>query len=93
MTLPSFVFGWLIATVCGLLFHFIRGGSLSRLILYLFTAWGSFFIGHFVAEWLDWHLLRMGTINLFPALLSTILGLVAASVLVGPEYKRPKQEK
>ena len=88
MTVPAIYFSLLIASGLGLLFHLIRGGSLGRLILYLAAAWIAFMAGHFVAEWLDWHLLRVGSINLFAAVLAAVIGLLAAGFLAGPERSR-----
>ena len=88
MTMPGIYFSLLVASGLGLLFHLIRGGSLGRLILYLAAAWITFMAGHFVAEWLDWHLVRVGPINLFAALLAAVIGLFAASLLAGPERTR-----
>lgn len=85
MTSQSAFLGLLIATLCGLLFHLIRGGGLSRLGLYVVTAWVAFFAGHFVGNWLRWTALRIGPLNLLPALLATVLGLLAATFLAGRE--------
>ena len=93
MTLPSLLLGLLIASASGFLFHLIRGGSAARILLYLITAIGAFFIGHFLSELIDWHLMRVGTLNLFPALLATVIGLIAASVLAGPETARRRKRK
>ena len=93
MTAPGFYFSLLIASGLGLVFHLIRGGSLGRLVLYLAAAWIAFMAGHLVAEWLDWHLLRVGPINLFAALLAAIIGLSAASLLAGPERTRRRTSK
>jgi hypothetical protein len=91
MTIPGIFLGMIISSLCALLFHVLRGGKFSRFILYTVTAWISFFLGHLIGQWLDWHLLRLGTINLFPALLATFVGLFASGVLAGPEY--PKRQK
>lgn len=86
MTTQSAFLGLLIATLCGLLYHLIRGGGLSRLGLYLVTAWVAFFTGHLVGNWLRWTALRVGPLNLLPALVATVLGLIAANVLAGGEH-------
>lgn len=93
MTIPSLLLGLLLASASGFLFHLIRGGRIPRLLLYLITAWGAFFIGHFISEVLDWRFMRVGTLNLFPALLATFIGLLAASVLAGPESARRRNRK
>jgi|Deesub1362A_J573_1020465.scaffolds.fasta_scaffold05372_4 hypothetical protein len=89
MTAPAALYGLIIASICGFAFHFIRGGGLSRLLLYLATAWLSFFTGHFVGEWLNWRLARFGPLNLFPAVLAAIIGMLLASFLAGPEKGKP----
>lgn len=85
MNLPALFLGSILAVLCGLLFHVLRGGGLSRLLLYIVTAWVSFFVGQLVSNWLGWHIMRFGTLNLFPALLATTIGLITAGVLAGPE--------
>jgi hypothetical protein len=93
VTAPGLYFSLLISSGLGLVFHLIRGGGLGRLVLYLAAAWIAFMAGHLVAEWLDWHLIRVGPINLFAALLAAIIGLSAASLLAGPERKRHRTSK
>ena len=84
MNLPSVYLGFLIASVLGFGFHALRGGTLSRLILYLVTAWVAFFLGHGLAALMGWEAGRLGSLNLLPALIATVIGLVAAGLLVGP---------
>lgn len=91
MTVPSLLLGFLLASACGFVFHLIRGGRTPRLILFLITSWVAFFIGHILSEMLNWRFMRVGTLNVFPALLSTIIGLIAASVLAGPETPRRRR--
>jgi hypothetical protein len=83
MTWQGLVLGFLLASLSGLLFHVVRGGPLSRLALYVVTAWISFFAGQFVSMLLGWNYWRLGTLNLFPALLATLLGLFASMLLAG----------
>jgi ABC-type sugar transport system permease subunit len=90
MSLVSVLLGFLISSICAFIFHLIKGGSVGRLVLFLFSAWVSFFTGQLVSNLLDWKLLRFGAINLFPALLATLIGLLAASFLAGPEHPRAK---
>jgi len=84
MNLPSVYLGFLIASVLGFGFHALRGGTLSRLLLYLVTAWVAFFLGHGLAALMGWEAGRLGSLNLLPALIATVIGLVAAGLLVGP---------
>lgn len=84
MNLPSLAFGLLISTALGLAFHLLRGGGVSRMFWYLVTAWISFPAGHFVGGWIGIVSLRLGDINLLPAILATILGLILSSFLALP---------
>jgi H+/Cl- antiporter ClcA len=85
MSIPSFFFGSIIATICGLLFHLLRGGRLSRMLLYIATAWVSFFAGQLVSEWISWRVLCFGSLNILPDLIATLIGLMTAHVLAGQE--------
>jgi hypothetical protein len=38
-----------------------------------------------IGEWLDWHLLRVGVLNLFAALLASMLAIWLSALLAGAE--------
>lgn len=84
MTLPSFLLGLLVSTLCGLLVHLIRSGGLDRLALYIVFGWIGFWGGHLLAAARGWTFLSIGPLNLGMALLSSflLLGLVVAVTLV-----------
>jgi hypothetical protein len=88
MNLPAVYLGFLIASLMGLAFHAVRGGPLSRLLLYLVTAWVAFFLGHTLASLLGWDAGRLGGLNLLPAIVAALVGLVVASILAGPRGGR-----
>jgi hypothetical protein len=83
VTLQSILLGFLIATACGLLFHVVRGGPVSRIGLYVLAAWIAFWVGQLLSLLTGWEWGRVGTLNLVPALAATAVGLLAASVLAG----------
>ncbi len=85
MTIQGVVLGLLIGVIPAGFFHFLRGGSLNRLMLTVAASWVGFFAGHLIGEWLDWHLMRIGVINLFPALLASLLAIWFSAVLAGAE--------
>lgn len=87
MTLPGILLAFLLATAGGLAFHLIRGGSLTRMALYVLAAWLCFFAGHVLAEAVGWRFGRLGSINLPAAAAAMLLGLLAVSVLARPEGK------
>jgi hypothetical protein len=63
MTLPAILFGIVLSTAYGTAFHFWKGGSLKRLLLYVILAWLGFWIGHFVGVVLGWTFAAVGPIN------------------------------
>ncbi len=93
VTLNGFILGLTIASACAFLFHILRGGSLKRLAIYLVSAWIGFFSGHLLGELINWQLLRLGSINLFPALLGTLLSLILTAVLVKPNSRSQKKSR
>lgn len=96
MTLPGIMLGLLVSSGLSLVFHLLRGGAIGRLLLYLVAGWFSFFLGHLVGEWIDLRLLRVGPLNMFPAVLASMVGLFAASILAGPKApprRRPARRR
>ena len=87
MTLPGALLGLVIASLAGLLYHLLRGGSLGRLLLFVISAWIAFFAGHWIGGLLNWTSWRLGTLNLFPALLSTMIILILADIMAGPRAR------
>lgn len=87
MNSPGILLGIFIASILALGFHLFRGGGVRRLGLYLIAANISFFIGHFIGSVLSFSGIRLGSINLIPAVLAAILGLSLTSVLE-PSKKR-----
>ncbi len=75
MTFPSFILGCMIASILGCAFHFWRGGKLGKLLLFNIFAWVGFWVGHLLAQWMGWHFLQLGPLNLGIAILFTLLFL------------------
>ncbi|HMK07747.1 MAG TPA: hypothetical protein VK449_01830 [Anaerolineales bacterium] len=88
MNTPALYLGILIASTIGFAFHALRGGTLARLALYLVTAWVAFFLGHALAGLMGWDAGRLGGLNLLPAIVATVIGLLAATLLAGPRRRR-----
>lgn len=84
MNLPAVLFALLLAAGIGAAYHLLRGGPLPRLLLYLLGSLVGFATGHYVGDWLQWSLVRLGSINLFSAALGAVLALVLADVLAPP---------
>lgn len=64
MNLPSFFFGLVCSSLLATIFHLVAGGSIWKLILLLFSAWISFFAGHWIAETLGIELDKFGELHL-----------------------------
>jgi hypothetical protein len=77
MSLPAFLFGFLISTLYGSAFHFWRGGGLGRLVLYIILAWAGFWTGQFLASRMGWTFGSLGPLHLGMATLVSLafLGL------------------
>jgi hypothetical protein len=87
MTIPGsaagLVFGFLLASVYGALFHVIFGGPLKRLIIYLVAAWLGFLAGQFIGDFMNFELLKLGKIHLVSATLGAWAALLLTWWLAG----------
>ena len=50
MTLPAILFGLLLSTLMGAVFHLWKNGGFGRLLLFLILAWVGFWAGHLIGE-------------------------------------------
>jgi hypothetical protein len=75
MTIPAAIFGFLIASLCGALYHLARGGRGWRLPLYLILAWAGFAAGHLVGAWFGWPFLKLGALNTGAATIGSLVFL------------------
>lgn len=75
MTIPSLVFGLLVSSLMGAMFHLWRGGNLGRLILYLILAWVGFWGGHFLGNSMGWTFGSIGPLRFGPALIGGVITL------------------
>lgn len=81
----ALILGFLIASAYGALFHFIFGGTLRRLPVYLVAAWIGFVAGHLFGDFLGIDLLKLGRLYLLPASIGSWLALLIAWWLFGQE--------
>jgi hypothetical protein len=63
VTLPALLFGLVLASIYGTAFHFWKGGSLGRLLLFLILAWVGFIGGDILGAVLKWDFAAVGPIN------------------------------
>ncbi len=64
MNTSSYLFGFILATLMGALFHLWRDGGIGRLLLYLLLSWVGFFLGHWVGNSLGINFIKIGQVNL-----------------------------
>jgi len=84
MTTPALVFGFLLATLYGSLFHFWKGGSLSRLLADIVMAWLGFWGGHALAISEEWHWGMVGVLHVGAATLGSLALLSLGHILAPP---------
>jgi len=75
MTIPAIFFGIVLSTIFGAAFHFWKGGSLNRLIIYIILSWLGFWIGHFLGGVIGWSFAAAGPINAGMATLGSVVFL------------------
>jgi hypothetical protein len=77
-TASSLVLGFLVATAYGAGFHLVLGGPAKRIILYVTAAWLGFAIGHFLGDFLNIELFKLGALHLFSASLGAWIALITS---------------
>ncbi len=88
MTLPTFLFGLLIALLYGAAYHLIRGGGFWRLLLYLGLSILGFAAGHFIGLWRGWIFIPLGSLNVGVSSAGSIIILVIGDWLSRIEVKK-----
>ena len=63
MPIVTILFGVLLSTFCGALYHLIRGGSSRKIIFYLVLAWAGFWLGDTLAWFMGWDFMPVGLLN------------------------------
>lgn len=76
MTLPSILLGMILSSICGAVYHLVRGGGMSRLFLYLVLAGLGFWIGHFLDGYFGLRFFPIGPLNAGSALVVCVLFLI-----------------
>ena len=73
MNLSSILFGFVLSTLYGSLFHLWRGGNIFKLLFYLLLSWLGFWVGQWAAEQTGWTFLTIGQLHLGLASLSCFI--------------------
>lgn len=73
MTIPAVMFGVLVATLLGALFHLWRGGSILRLLFFIVLSWAGFWIGHFLGRSLNFDILVLGSLQIGAGIIGSLV--------------------
>lgn len=73
MNISSYLFGFIIATLLGALFHIWRDGGIGRLLMYLLLSWFGFFIGHLAAKSFELKFMNVGPVNLAGGIVGSVI--------------------
>jgi hypothetical protein len=83
MPIPTIVFGVLLSSLYGALYHLIRGGSLRRMLFFFVLAWAGFWLGDLLGWYMGWGFASAGILN---AGMGTVLSL--AFLVIGDFVSR-----
>lgn len=73
MPLPTILFGFLVASLIGVMFHLWKGGGIGKIMLYVILSWIGFWGGHFVGNALGGDFGNVGALHLGAAILGNAL--------------------
>ena len=88
MTVPTAVFGFIVATLFGAGFHLAFGGDVRRLALLLLAGWLGFLLGHFAGVTLEISIFNVGALRIFTASIGAFVALIFANALVSSNAGR-----
>ncbi|MCI0710842.1 MAG: hypothetical protein L0154_11840 [Chloroflexi bacterium] len=80
---PTILFGFVVATLFGSVFHLIVGGDARRLALFLMMSWVGFALGHITGDLLGIEILDIGALNMLNATAGAFLAMLLAFMLTG----------
>lgn len=78
---PTTIFGFILATLFGAVFHLIMGGDARRLALFLLAGWVGFGLGHLLGAIFDVNILNIGTLRILTASMGALVALFVAHLL------------
>jgi hypothetical protein len=91
MTLPAFLFGFLISTLIGASFHLWFGGGPGRLFFYEVLSWIGFGLGQVLGNLITWKLWDVGPIKLGFAIIGSLFVLFVGKWLSNIRPDRNEQ--
>lgn len=83
MPITTIVFGILLSTFCGAIYHLIRGGTTKKIWFYLILAWAGFWLGDTLGYYLGWSLVPVGLLNAGTGVIFSFIFLGLGDLLSG----------
>lgn len=81
MNVATYIFGWILATLLGAVFHLWKDGGFWKLVIYIILSWIGFFLGHLIAKGADFNLMNVGSLYLGGGMIGSIIALFAGQWL------------
>lgn len=92
MPLPTILFGIVLSTLYGALFHFLRGGNSRKLWIDLVLAWAGFWVGDSLGWYLGWTFWSVGVLNAGMGTLVSLALLLLGDLIAHIHLSGPGQE-
>jgi len=93
MPLPSILFGIVLSTLYGSIYHFLRGGSSGKLLVDLLLAWAGFWAGDSLGWYMNWTFWSMGVLNVGLATMGSALLLLLWDIVSHIRPASPEDKK
>lgn len=75
MSTATLLLGSVISILLGAIFHLWRGGKAGRLLLFIVFSFAGFWIGHLLANSLEWNFDKLGQLHLAFGILGSLIFL------------------
>lgn len=85
---PTATLGFILATLFGAVFHFVVGGDVRRLALFLLVAWVGFVVGHVVGVLFEINILNIGTLRIVAASIGALIALIVSHILTSGQVRK-----
>ena len=77
MNIATYIFGWILATLLGAVFHLWKDGSFWKLVIYIILSWIGFFLGQLIAKIAGFNFMNVGSLHLGGGIIGSIVMLFA----------------
>jgi hypothetical protein len=92
MPLPTILFGIVLSTLYGSIFHYLRGGSTGKLFILLVLAWAGFWAGDSLGWYLGWTFWSMGMLNAGMGTVGSVVLLLLGDIASHIKLPVPEDE-